>query len=199
MLVNPSFDEKALLKQLATGDENAFLLLYRYHEHSLKNFVRKFVKSPELTEDITQEIFIKAWENRNDLAEIRSFRAWLLVVARHHTLNVLKRAAQEEAARSEIIRHFQLLRNEVEEEILSREYQQHLKKLLASLPPQTRKVFRLCREQSKSYEEVAAILGISRNGVKKHIVRGMKTFKDSLRTDLDISLPLLLMLLQTFF
>lgn len=195
MLVNTSFDENALLRQLAAGDENAFLSLYQQHECLLKDFVRRYVKSPELAEDITQEIFIKVWENRADLADLYSFKAWLMVVARHHTLNVLKRAAREEAARSEIIRHFQHLRNEVEDQVLSREYQQHLKKVLESLPQQTRNVFRLCREESKSYDEVAAILGISRNGVKKHIVRGMKAFSEFLRTDLDISLPFLLALL----
>jgi DNA-directed RNA polymerase specialized sigma24 family protein len=55
-------------------------------------------------------------------------------------------------------------------------------------------VFRLCRQQGMTYDETAELLGISRNAVKKHMVRTMRILSESVETDLGISLTLLLMM-----
>jgi DNA-directed RNA polymerase specialized sigma24 family protein len=45
-----------------------------------------------------------------------------------------------------------------------------------------------------TYDETAELLGISRNAVKKHMVRTMRILSESVETDLGISLTLLLMM-----
>jgi RNA polymerase sigma-70 factor (ECF subfamily) len=187
----PYHDSDLLLK-LAEGDENAFAALYGRYKSALTAFIVTFVKSPEMAEDLSQEVFIKIWELRHQLSQVISFRAYLFTAARNHTLNILKKAAHEEMARAEIIRHIQQLRSEVEEELLSKEYEEHLSRILQELPAQSRRVFHLCREQYKSYSEVASMLGISRNAVKKHMVRSMKTLRESLGPEFTISLPFLI-------
>jgi RNA polymerase sigma-70 factor (ECF subfamily) len=188
-------NENGLVKKISEGDEQAFALLYEEYRQSLHAFIVKLVKSPEMAEDIAQEVFIKVWEHRLQLDQVQSFRAYLFIVARNHTINVLKRIAWEDAAKAEVTRHFRILRAataDSEEAMLSKEYSQMLVTMLASLPDQSRKVFRLCREENKSYGEVATLLGISRNAVKKHMVRSMKIFRDSLGAEFMIILSFLL-------
>lgn len=193
MLTNDTpYHDSDLLLKLAEGDENAFAALYARYKPALTAFIVTFVKSPEMAEDLSQEVFIKIWELRRQLSQVISFRAYLFTAARNHTLNILKKAAHEEMARAEIIRHIQQLRSEVEEELLSKEYEEHLSRILQELPAQSRRVFHLCREQYKSYSEVASMLGISRNAVKKHMVRSMKTLRESLGPEFTISLPFLI-------
>lgn len=193
MLTNDTpYHDSDLLLKLAEGDENAFAALYGRYKPALTAFIVTFVKSPEMAEDLSQEVFIKIWELRRQLSQVISFRAYLFTAARNHTLNILKKAAHEEMARAEIIRHIQQLRSEVEEELLSKEYEEHLSRILQELPAQSRRVFHLCREQYKSYSEVASMLGISRNAVKKHMVRSMKTLRESLGPEFTISLPFLI-------
>jgi RNA polymerase sigma-70 factor (ECF subfamily) len=149
-----------------------------------------------MAEDIAQEVFIKIWEHRHQLEQVQSFRAYLFTTARNHTINVLKRIAWEEAAQAEVTRHFRILRAataDAEEAVLSKEYNQLLTTMLSSLPDQSQKVFHLCREEDKSYGEVASLLGISRNAVKKHMVRSMKLFRDSLGAEFILLLSLLLL------
>ncbi|WP_198674115.1 RNA polymerase sigma factor [Chitinophaga alhagiae] len=185
-----------LLARLVKGEEEAFSALYNRHHAAVAQFIQLLVKSPALAEDLAQETFIRIWEVRAQLAHVQTFKSYLFTAARNHALDCLRRASSELALKGEIIHHFRELRNNTEEEVLTRAYLRHLHRLLDTLPPQTRKVFRLCREQQHSYEEVAEQLGISRNAVKKHMVRAMKTLKGGAEKDLGISFGLLLTLIS---
>lgn len=189
-------DDGELLARLVKGEEQAFTMLYDRYHAAVAQFIRQLVKSPALADDLAQETFIRIWEAREQLAGVHSFKAYLLVTARNHALNCLRRASSELAVKAEIIRHFQEMRNATEEEMLTQAYLQHFNQVLNGLPPQTRRVFRLCREQEHSYEEVAEQLGISRNAVKKHMVRSMKSLKAAAEKDLGISFGLLLTLIS---
>lgn len=195
MTATPDPKEQRLLLQAASGDEEAFTALYHQYQHIVERFVVKFVKSHPLAEDIVQEVFIKIWEKRSGLDTIHSFKAYILVIARNHTLNFLKRMAQEEATNKELIRQYAAFRHNPDEALLGKEYQQQLQSILQSLPVQTQKIYALCREQDKNYDEAAQQLGISRNAVKKHMVRANKVFKSSFKQLLHLSIKILFLLL----
>jgi RNA polymerase sigma-70 factor (ECF subfamily) len=189
--------EPLLLTRLSNGDQDAFTTLYNQYFNAVNLFVLKFVKSQQLSEDITQEVFIKIWEGRDKLSEIKSFKAWLFTIARNYTLNILKKISHESAGMGEILKNYQQQHNPVEDTIVESEYMQQLNEILNSLPPKTREVFRLCRDEQKSYDEVIQILGISRSAVKKHMVRTHKAFKENLKGKLQISIGIVVIFIVT--
>lgn len=188
--------DEALLARLVTGDGHAFTLLYDRYHTAVAQYLQQLVKSPVLAEDLTQETFIRIWSARAQLGAVHSFKAYLFTVARNHALNGIKKSSSEQAVRTVIIQHYRQLRNDTEETLLTRAYLQHVHRILQTLPPQTREVFRLCREQEQSYEAAAQQLGISRNAVKKHMVRSMKVLKTAAERDLGISFSVLLALVH---
>jgi RNA polymerase sigma-70 factor (family 1) len=190
-----SFSDLELQQLLIYDDYRAFTVLYGRYSASIHHFLLKILKSAELTEDIVQEVFIKIWVNRKLLAEVKTFRAYLFIAARNRALDSLKAAFRSELAMSEIIRSFEVQRSTTEEDLLSREYLNFLNGVLNSLPSRSREIFSLCKEQGKSYEEVAGILGISRNAVKNHMVYSMKVLRNSAEKELGISLSILLVII----
>jgi RNA polymerase sigma factor (sigma-70 family) len=152
----------------------------------------RFLKSPDLTEYLTQEIFIKFWDKRSDLPQLESVKAYLFTMGRNYAFNFLKRAALDQTAKAEILKHYPAAGNSLENAIHSRDYKVYLDLLLSQLTPQSREIFRLCRQEGRTYEETAEILGISRNTVKKHMMRSMRILGDAVERDLGISLDLLL-------
>ena len=186
----PLCDEQILLSELSAGKEDAFDKMYDHYVHSIYSFVIKCVKSPELAQDLTQEIFIRIWENRSQLGKVKSFRAYLFVTARNHVLNFLKKASISNVVLTEIINSY--VSSQGANEMISREYEQWLYKVLESMSPQMRAVFKLCREQNKNYDEVADLLQITKNTVKKHMVRSMRVIKGRLDLDWGISISLFL-------
>jgi len=184
-----------LLALFRAGDSYAFSVIYEAHRSVVYRYLFKFLRSPELTEDLTQEVFIRFLDKRAELPELLSIRAYLLTMARNHAFNFLKRAGVDETAKSELLKYYPTEANSLENSIHTRDYKAYLEKLILGLTPQSREVFRLCRQQGKTYDEAAEILGISRNAVKKHMVRSMRILGDAVERDLGISLAVLLALL----
>lgn len=174
-----TLDETVLLKDIALGDSKAFDEMYRRYHNEISRYVLKFVKSAEHTEDLCQEIFLKMWEKRETLPNLQSFRAYLFTVSKNRVLDFLRHAATERSAREEIIRASLQHASHVEESLQSEEYQRYLQKVLHELSPRDQEVFRLCREMEHSYDEAAEVLGISRNAIKKHMVKAIKYIKYS--------------------
>ncbi|QJW89621.1 RNA polymerase sigma-70 factor [Spirosoma taeanense] len=189
-------NESLLLNLISIGDEKAFGKLYDFYRPSIYRFICKFIKSTDLSNDICQEVFMKIWEDRWAIREINSFRSYVFTVTKNHTFNVLKRVAVEDRLKGEVLSSYSRSRNDTEETLLAKEYQQFLQKVLDTLPPQSRAVFKLCRQQEKSYEEAAQILGVSSSAIKKHMVKSMKVIKVAVEKDMDIAfsvfMPLLL-------
>lgn len=193
--VQPTYDEKRLLTQLAAGDENAYKSLYERYGDIVFRLACRYVKSEELAKDLSQDVFIKIWEKRDRLPEVQYFQAYLLQVARNESINWLRAAGKSDIAKGEIARHFQANPGFFEDETLQRDYREFIKRTLDSLSPRAREIFILCREQGKTYDEVAAALGISRNVVRKHMVSSLQKFRDAAQDELGTPLGLLLLAL----
>jgi len=180
----PKYEEEQLMLSVAAGDEQAFSRLYWHYYPLVYPNVLRLVKVPALTEDIVQDIFLKIWEGKEQLPEVKCFAAFLSTVARNHSLNVIKSVARSNHALSAVISHFQ--EHRFDDEALSNDYRKFIEKAMQTIPPRSREVFRKCREHGMSYEEVAAEMGISRNAVKKHMVASIRILRDASRQELGI-------------
>jgi len=180
---------------MAAGQDDAFERIYQHYNRKIYYYVLSLVKSPQLAEDLQQEVFLKLWEGRGQLREVRNFGAFLFTIARNHTINVLRSAARSQTAMGEIIRHAP--EPEFDNEILSRDYERFVQKLLQSLPPRTRDIYRKCKDEGRTYEEVARELGISGNAVKRHMINSIKVLRQAVTKDLGIS-PDMATLILTF-
>jgi RNA polymerase sigma-70 factor (family 1) len=176
------------------GDGSAFAELYERYHDPIYRFIRKYLRSDELSEDICQNVFIKFWEQREQPIIIREISAWLFTMAKRQALDFLKRASVEQTAMGTILAAYPV-NNNAEDDHISKDYLLFINKVLDTLPEQTKLIFQLCRQQHKSYEEAAEQLGISRHTVKKHMVRSMKVLKDAAENELGISFMLLLAIL----
>ncbi len=164
-----------LLDRLKTGDEAAFTELYERYHKRVYAYLLSFVKQPHLAEDIVHEVFMKLWEARERIAVTVSFSAYLYRISRNKAIDTLKKISVDEALRKEILRTLSPLVAGTDPDFRkSARFEALYRDALASLSPQRKKVFLLCKEQGWSYEEAALELGISRNTVKDHIVESMR-------------------------
>jgi len=189
------YEEKKLLQELAAGDMNAYKSIYLQYDEVVYRLVLKYLRSADLAKDVSQDIFIKLWEKREQLTRVKHFKAYLLQIARNHAYDVLRAAGRSDIVKGEIARHALDHPGFFDDELLEKDYRAFIQRTIDSLPPRSREVFLLCREQAKSYEEVAAALGISRNVVRKHMVLSMQRFKDAAEDELGLSMSLIMPLL----
>lgn len=181
-------DEQELLLRLREGDERAFEHVYQKYSARIFGNTLKLLKDKEAAEDILQEVFIKAWQNRAEIAVDKSFGSYLFTIAKHLVYNYIRRASLETRVASYLASHTSELYRHIEEHIHYQESRDAIQQAIDKLPPKRREVYILCKIQGKSYQEVAEQLGCSVAAVNAHIVKATKSIKEQL----NLTEPLIL-------
>ena len=184
------YDETALLKRLKEGDTTAFIQLYDHYHHPLYIFILRFVKVPEYAEDVLQDVFLKIWEIRERINPDLSFNAYLYKISRNKVFKLLKKIVTDNAMQTQLMNQLEIATEAPHLKLQWKQYNDLLHKAVDQLPPQRQKVFKLCREQGKTYDEAAAELGISKNTIKEHMVAAMKSIKEYIFLHGELSLLL---------
>lgn len=84
MLVYASTAETAQLVQSAQmGSIEAFAMLVERYEHEIYRYLVGMLGDCEEAQDLSQQVFLKAWINLPALQNAASFKAWLYSIARH--------------------------------------------------------------------------------------------------------------------
>jgi len=172
------YDDSALVIRLHKDDVRAFDLLYSKYYRALYAFILKYLKLPQLSEDILQEVFLKVWEVRKQINPENSFQAYLYKIARNRVYKEFKKIAAEDERLLLLAGQIAQSAEEPEAKARWNEYQRIFENAVERLPAQRKRIFRLCRQEGRSYEEVASELHISRNTVKEHMVLGTKFIKE---------------------
>ena len=188
-----TFDEIELIKRLQQSDSEAFLALYDRYHLIVYHWSLKIVKMPTHAEDIVQDVFLKIWQIRDRLNPHQSFPAFIYRICRNKAFTLIKKIASDERLQTQVMHQLKNVVESAENRVLWHEYEALLSKAVGKLPTQRQKVFKLCRQEGKSYEEVANELGISRNTVKEHMVMAVKNIKEHFYQYGDISFLLILL------
>jgi RNA polymerase sigma-70 factor (family 1) len=172
--------DQTWLSRIALGDERAFRSLYDHYAGKLFAMAYGYLKSPIEAQDAVQEIFLKIWEKRAGLTDVKNTGAWLHVLTRNHLINSLQKKIPL------VLTGDTPDNNEQEgEQLPSR--QLDLKELsgmigeaVSGLPPRQQKVYRMSRDQGASLQEIADELGISYNTVREHMSYAIKSIRSFL-------------------
>ncbi|MBS1656368.1 MAG: RNA polymerase sigma-70 factor [Bacteroidetes bacterium] len=184
-------NEKILLCQISKGDERAFRQLYEQYHNKVYYVALKILKTQTGAEDVLQNIFMKIWEQKKTLPAIENFEAYLNIMLRNHLFNQLRKLIHEKQAIKKIAISQTDSINETLHTVLDREFEHELQVALQHLPPQQKKVFTLSRIEGLKHDEIAAALHISKETVKKHIMKAADSVKACLESPQGSELLLL--------
>ncbi|MBO9634787.1 MAG: RNA polymerase sigma-70 factor [Chitinophagaceae bacterium] len=191
-----TYNDLELIHLLKEGDDNAFAEIYERYKQVVYRFGITLVKTPDLAEDLVQDVFIKLWDARGRLKTIHNFRSYLLRICHNRAIDLNKQIAANHKLVEQLIVYYQSLpdpETELSQGDLN-QYDSIVEDALNSLTPQRRKVYELCKKENKSYEEVAQELNISLNTVKVHMYQTLALLRSYILKHGNI--PLILIFLQ---
>lgn len=177
-----AYNEKELLRWSAEGNEAAFASLFRIYRHKLYGFLLRATGSPETTEDVIQDVFLKLWKDRTNLVHIDQFGGYVYRMAQNRVINSLKRMAKETLILEELGKVQTFAASNAEERLSEKETSRNLHSALNKLTPKQKLVFTLSREQGLKHEEIAAFLKISPSTVNNHMIEALRQLRQQLST-----------------
>ena len=171
-----------------------FDLIFEKYKKRIYAYVLTIVKSAFTAEEITQEIFIKLWLCQDKLHEIDNLDGFVFKIVRNQALNYVRKVAYDDKLRKEILNCIIPEQNNIDDKLITADYQLLMQEALNRLSPQRRLVYELSRNKGLNYEEIAVQLNLSKNTVKNHIVSALKHIRCYLSEN-GISIAILLLFL----
>jgi RNA polymerase sigma-70 factor (ECF subfamily) len=156
------------------------VIYYAYGPKLLANLVR-LVKSDNVAQEILQDVFLKVWENRENIDEERSFRAYLFKIAENKAYDFFRKASRDKKLQNSLIAAATEQFDQIETSLFAKENAFILEKAISELPRQRQLIFRLSKLDEMSYEEISRRLGISTSTISDHIVKATKAIRDYFR------------------
>ena len=185
MSANHPYRPSEVLEQLTEGNESAFKQIYDRYWLSIYKTVKRYTKSPEVAEDIVQEIFTTLWNNRSSFKEVINLEYYLITMAKNLTYKTLRKMAFEKTVKNHWSAEDLQAENSANSAILDQQYAQLIQQAVRLLPSQQKQIFHMAKVEGLSHKDIAAQLKISRLTVKTHMAKALRSIRHYLQPHLS--------------
>lgn len=161
---------------LREGDPLSFEILFQKYYVRFYNFVFNLTKNSQAAEDIIQNVFMKIWINRASLRPDQSIHNYIYVLSKREMLNHIRdRKAYVQVER--LVMAEQPSEEVTDQSMSLKELDERIRRFIADMPEQRRKVFLLSRYRGLTNKEIAEMMGLSVRTVDRHINLALTSLK----------------------
>lgn len=164
----PHLDDAALAQ---SGDRRAFERLYRSHVDRIFSVCVRMVGDRGKAEELTQDVFVRAWEKLGTFRGDAQFSTWLHRLAVNVVLNDREAEGRRRSRHDEGIEDMDSIAYGDVRPLPVPGLSLDLEQAIAALPPGAKKVFVLHDIEGYTHEEIAEVLGVTAGGCKAQLHR----------------------------
>ena len=152
-------------------------------KNRLFRFALGIVGQAAEAEDVVQEVFIKLWNNRQQMASINNVEAWCITATKNLSIDKLRSKHQRMVP---MAASFDLHDNSATpyEETVTHDVFDHVKNLMSRLPDKQRDIMQLRDIEGLSYQEIAEALNVPMDQVKVYLFRARKAVREGMRYEI---------------
>ncbi|MCE1246675.1 MAG: sigma-70 family RNA polymerase sigma factor [Firmicutes bacterium] len=182
-------EDLQVIEKFKRGDKDSFTFLINKYKKPVVNLIYRFTGNFRDSEDLAQEVFLRAYRGLDKFESRSSFFTWLYTItmnlclrSREKENRVIIQSLNQKQEDGSLDRDMDALSqgNPVEESVEGSETAQAVRKAVMELPPNERMAVILHRYEDKSYEEIAEVLGISISAVKSRLHRARESLREKL-------------------
>ena len=166
----------------AAGDRGAFERVYRLHANRVFSLCVRMVADRERAEELTQDVFVRAWEKLHLFRGERSFGTWLHRLTVNVVLNARKSDGRQRSRfeeNDEEAGGMDALPGVVGMPLPPGDLLD-LEEAIGKLPPGARRVFVLHDVEGYKHEEIAEMLGVTSGATKAQLHRARLLLREAL-------------------
>ncbi len=173
-------NDSELLRASLQGSSKAFGILVGRYQSLVCAITYSATGSVERSEELAQEVFLRAWRSLSQLQDLSKFRAWLCSITRSTVLNwfrdrgrdVVSRAASLDCAADKASDE-----SGPEEAAMIQEQKAVVRQALGEIPESLREPLILFYREQKSIQEVARQFDLTENAARQRISRGRRLLR----------------------
>ena len=166
-----------------SGDQEAFAVLYNQHVNTLYNYGIKLCKDKDIVKDALQDLFLELFLHRDKIRiSPENLKFYLLLALKRNLIKKLKAGRKVTHEFNESVDfepqysiEFQIIEQEKDEEI-----NRKVSDAIRQLPAKQKEAVYLRYNESLEYGEIAAIMDITVESVRKQVHRALKTVREIL-------------------
>lgn len=163
---------EALAGECRAGSEAAFAELVGRFQQNLHAFLRRLTGNAHDAEDLTQETFVRAYQQIGRYDPRQPFRPWLFAIGHNLAVSELRRRNNHPVAMApDTLPETPDAAAAPGEAVVIGEARHALREALANLPPEQREALWLFHVEEMSLKEIAQVVGKSALGVRVMLFR----------------------------
>ncbi len=168
------------IQQFLHGDATAFHLLVQLFGQRAYRIIQKMIYSYHDAQDINNEVWLKVAQNLHKYDQAYPFHSWLYRLVSNTCIDFLRKKREITMEVDQL--HHQIHKSahydgNPEDDYIQKEFVTHLHELLAHLDETDRLIVTLRFANQMSYDEIGAIVGMSKNTVGTRLFRARKQLK----------------------
>lgn len=183
-----SCTDAELIDLLRNEDQAAFAEIYRRFWDKILTVALHRLNNQAEAEEVVQDVFFSLWKRRETLEVQYSLNTYLSTAAKYQVISRQRKRYVAEKKNGGIDYDKEYGIDSTQLWFSEKELRHQLEYHIEQLPDKCRIIFRMSREQYKSYAEIAQEMGVSEKTVEAHITRALKV----LRGKLQVGIPIML-------
>ena len=175
--------DRELIERIKNGEDHLYNELVKRHWEKIVALCKKYVKEPELAEDLAQDTFLKGYINIQKFKGNSAFSTWAYRIAANNCKNYLTsqklRVPRQDVDISQVQDHFQD-NHTPEEDMHTTELEDLVLETLETLPDHLQSAYILSKFQGMTHQQISDTLDIPLNTVKIRIHRAKQIMNDQI-------------------
>jgi len=175
-------EDREIVTRILDGNKNEFSKIERRYSSLIYSLFKKMVHNSADAEDLTQETFIKIYNNLASYNPVYPFSSWILKISSNTCIDFLRKKRidtiplekQDDDNENDIYLQIPDTTSVPDKNLINKEKIQNINKLVNMLPEIYQHIIRLRFEDDLSYSEISETLNIPLGTVKTLIFRARK-------------------------
>lgn len=167
-----------IITDLKKGSHNAYESVFIAYFPKVKYYINGFVKSTDIAEELTQNVFLKIWENHQSLAiSVKSFDSYMFTIAYCQTIDYLRsKQVRDSFCRDQMIQQADTVCTE--DKYIAEETKLLVEMEIENMPEKRRKIFKMSRYEGIPNYKIAEQLNVNQRTVENQLSLAMKKIRE---------------------
>jgi RNA polymerase sigma-70 factor (ECF subfamily) len=168
---------KETIASIQKDDEKAFHRLFDAYYPRFLQLACHITRSEVLAEEVVSDVFVKIWNNRQQLGRIENLPAYFYTAIRNQSLSYHAKKGDSHEQLTTSDQNAEADPETPEAILLDQELSALIQSVVANLPARCRIIFQMVKEDRLTYKQVAELLQISPKTVQAQMVIALQRIK----------------------